>query len=159
MDNVKMSENVLPAVKKSVSVPLAPQDAFALFTERIHTWWPLVGHSVGGEKAVRCVMEGWAGGRLYEVVDDGSEHDWGQIQIWDPPHRLVTTWHPGRDKATGQRVEVLFEADETGTRVQLTHGDWELLGDRAAEAREGYSQGWDYVLGLFVSRAEGTKDV
>jgi hypothetical protein len=39
----------LPAVLQSVWVPLPPEAAFALFTQRTGLWWPFVGHSCSGE--------------------------------------------------------------------------------------------------------------
>ena len=39
-----------------------------------------------------------------------------------------------------------FLADDDGTRVVLTHHGWERLGDRAAEARGSYAEGWLSVL-------------
>jgi hypothetical protein len=42
-----------------------------------------------------------------------------------------------------------------GTRVDLEHRGWEKLGERAAEARQGYSQGWESVLAGFAEKASG----
>ncbi len=61
----QMSVSVLPAVKKSVTVNLSVEDAFRLFTEGIHTWWPLASHSIGEEDAESCVLEEKEGGRVY----------------------------------------------------------------------------------------------
>jgi len=46
-----------------------------------------------------CELEAKRGGRIYEKVSDGTEHDWGNILIREPPSRLAFTWHPGRDEA------------------------------------------------------------
>lgn len=62
--------------------------------------------------------------------------------------------HPGREKETAQEVEVIFTAEDTCTRVELTHRNWTLLGERAVEMRESYVQGWDYVLGFYASQVE-----
>ncbi|MGD2050516.1 MAG: SRPBCC domain-containing protein [Chloroflexota bacterium] len=66
----------------------------------------------------------------------------------------MTTWHPGRENETAQEVEVMFTAEGTGTRVELTHRNWALLGERAEEMRESYVQGWDLVLGLYASQVK-----
>jgi hypothetical protein len=42
-----------------------------------------------------------------------------------------------------------------GTRIDLEHRGWERLGDRAAEARPQYDEGWESVLGLYA-RAAGS---
>ncbi|MCH8024329.1 MAG: SRPBCC domain-containing protein [Candidatus Marinimicrobia bacterium] len=92
------------------------------------------------------------GGELFEITKSGEKHIWGTIQDWSPPGELTFSWHPGRAPATAQVITVSFQAQDDGTRVTLTHGGWETLGDAAAETREGYVQGWDIVLGqLFVN--------
>jgi hypothetical protein len=150
----KKSEVVLPAVKKSITVSLSVEDAFRLFTEGIHTWWPLASHSIGEEDAESCALEEKEGGRLYEVLKDGTQRDWGKILVWEPPRRFVTSWHPGRESSTAQEVEVVFTAESNGTRVDLSHRNWELLGIKATVMREGYVEGWDFVLGLYVDQAK-----
>ena len=144
---------VVSPVQKSITVRIPVEEAFSLFTDGIHTWWPLASHSIGEEQAESCVLEGRQGGRFYEVLKDGSEAEWGEVLAWEPPRRFVTTWHPGRERETAQELEVVFTAEGGGTRVDLTHNGWELLGERAEEARQGYDKGWDYVLGLYIDQA------
>jgi uncharacterized protein YndB with AHSA1/START domain len=52
-------------------------------------------------------------------------------------------------------VEVTFTDEGRRTRVDLEHRGWENLGERAAEARQGYGQGWPAVLASFAERASG----
>jgi uncharacterized protein YndB with AHSA1/START domain len=97
-------------------------------------------------------------GRLVETLSDGRETVWGYILAWDPPHRLVFSWHPGHDCARTQvseatEVEVRFSAAGDATEVELVHRHWERLGERAAAAREEYHQGWDPVLARYVALA------
>ena len=149
----------LPALVKTVEVELPPDDAFRLFTDRVATWWPLRTHSVGGDDATLCVIEGWVGGRFYERVRDGAEHVWGRILAWEPSSRLVMTWHPGRDTGTAQEVEVRFEPSARGTLVTLEHRGWDRRGtpDVAEESRTDYDTGWDLVLGRFVTTAASAR--
>jgi uncharacterized protein YndB with AHSA1/START domain len=139
------AKTVDPLVKRVV-VPLAVPDAFDLFTSRMASWWPLKTHSVAKDRAVACRLESGVGGRIYEVDDAGAEHLWGTVEVWEPPGRVVFSWHPGRDAATAQEVEVRFSAASEGTTVELVHRDWERLGDAAEEIRSGYDVGWDMVL-------------
>lgn len=140
----------LPPVVKTVTVPLGIDAAFRRFTEKIASWWPMHTHSVGAEQTVMVVMETAAGGRLYERLGDGVEHDWGRITTWEPPTRVAFTWHPGRDPSTAQNVDVRFAANDNGTTtVELTHRDWELLGADAERLHSAYSGGWEKVLSLF----------
>lgn len=145
----------LPPVRASVIVRRSVDEAFRLFTEQIDTWWPLATHSVGRGRAVACRVEGRVGGRLYETLDDGSEAEWGEVLTWEPPRRLVFTWHPGRDRGTAQEVEVRFSPVDGGTRVDLEHRGWEAYGEGAAKARSEYESGWAHVLGERFVRAGG----
>lgn len=63
---------------------------------------------------------------------------------------MVFSWLPGRDASTAQEVELSFTDNGFGTRVELEHRGWEMLGERAAEVREGYNTGWVPVLARYV---------
>lgn len=140
----------IPPVEKTLSVPWPPAEAFDRFAGRIGEWWPLATHSVGRERARTCAIEPRVGGRVYETLDDGTEHVWGTVTAWEPPSRLAFTWHPGRDPGTRQEVEIAFRPEAGGTLLELVHDGWERLGERAAETRAEYSPGWDAVLGLYA---------
>jgi hypothetical protein len=153
MSNVDRPATSLPPVRKSVHVDLPPDAAFELFTAGIARWWPLAAHSVSRARATRCAVEPRVGGALYEVRDNGTAFAWGTVLVWEPPRRFVATWHPGREPATAQEVEVRFVPDGRGTRVELEHRGWAALGDRAASSRDSYERGWDGVLARFVASA------
>ena len=144
------TETPIQPVVKEISVPLAREQAFALFTEGIAGWWPLATHSVAGSNAVGCHFEPRAGGRLLETAADGTQHVWGTLLAWEPPVRLVVTWHPGRQADTGQELAVSFSPEGDGTRVRLVHTGWERLGDVGPRERDDYDPGWDYVLSRYV---------
>ena len=131
-------------VTKSVSVNRTPEEAFRIYTEGIATWWPLDTHSPSG-KAETVVIEPREGGRVYERTTDGEEVEWGEILVWDPPRRLVHSWHLGRQEAT--EVELRFSPEGEGTLVKLVHRGWESHGEYAAAVRASYDSGWDYVFG------------
>jgi uncharacterized protein YndB with AHSA1/START domain len=135
-----------------VDVSCTANDAFRIFVDDIDSWWPLSTHSIGQDKASSCLFEGREGGRIYETQADGSLHMWGTVTTWEPPARVVFSWHPGRDAATAQEVELRFVPLDNGTRVELEHRRWETLGDRAAETRDGYQTGWVRVLTRYVAR-------
>lgn len=150
MNKTQVDQNILAPVVKSVSVRLPVEAAFSLFTEKINQWWPLKTHSVWGNDAMSCHIEGWVGGRFYEVNLDGLQSDWGVVREWEPPHKVVFSFNPGRSPATAQQVEVLFQPEANGTRVTLTHTGWELLGENASKMRDNYEQGWNGVLNQYV---------
>lgn len=153
MIDTQVQSNVIAPVQKSVTVALDVEAAFRLFTEGIHTWWPLETHSIYEDEATTCILEGKEGGRIYEVGKDGAQGDWGQVLQWEPPHRFVMSWFPGRESATGQEVDIRFSAEGSGTRVDLLHSGWETLGDRAEKVRAGYDTGWDLTLGRYIDQA------
>lgn len=141
-------------VRKQLKVGLSPEKAFRLFTEGIDKWWPLLTHSVGEDQADSCYFEGWVGGRIMEVLKDGSQSEWGKVLVWEPYKRVSFSWYPGRTPETAQEVTVTFsELEERGTSVELVHTGWETLGDKAQSSRAGYDLGWDFVLAKYIVRA------
>ena len=147
-----MSAPVAPdmaPVRSTVTVAVAPDRAFELFTSDIGEWWPLDTHSVGGASST-LDMECGPDGRIVEHLADGGTDLWGRITTWDPPCRLAFTWHPGRDAEQATDVEVRFVAVDSGTRVELEHRGWERRAD-AASMRPRYESGWVAVLGCFAS--------
>jgi len=146
--------HALAPVVKSVVIALPPEAAFRLFTDDATRWWPLPTHSVFGDDAAACRLEGWIGGRFYEIHRDGQQQsEWGRVLSWEPPRRFVFSFYPGREPSTAQHVEVIFAPDAAGTRVTLTHTGWELLGDRSDKMRSNYDTGWDFVLQHYVESA------
>jgi uncharacterized protein YndB with AHSA1/START domain len=152
MIDANKPESVIPPVEKSIQVALPLEEAFNLFTRGLTTWWPLASHSVGEDDAVSCHVEEHEGGRVYEVNKDGTEAPWGTVLTWEPPHRFMMTWHPGYDSNMATELEVLFESEGEGTRLDLIHRNWENLAERAKETREGYLTGWDFVLGQYLTQ-------
>jgi uncharacterized protein YndB with AHSA1/START domain len=142
-------------VRKSVTVPAAPQRAFELFTAHIHEWWPLATHSVGGADAASVAFGDGVGGVIVETLADGTTSVWGTITCWEPPGRVAFSWHAGTAEAEATRVEVTFTQDGPGsTVVRLVHSGWEGRAD-GASAREGYDSGWNPVISRFAAAAAG----
>jgi len=144
--------HTIEPVRKTVEVGCTVAEAFSLFTDEIDSWWPLATHSIGEADAEACYFEGREGGRIYESDADGSIHLWGTVTAWEPPARVVFTWHPGRDASTAQEVELRFSESADGTRVELEHRGWDILGDRAVETRNAYESGWVGVLERYAAR-------
>lgn len=141
---------VLPPIVKQVVVKADPARAFTRFTREIQSWWPLASHSVFGGEAESLVFEERVGGRILERAPGGRECSWGTVLEYDPPRRVVFTWHPGREAPTAQTVELVFAPEGDRTRVTLTHSGWEHFGSGAKQAHGAYPLGWRYVLGRFA---------
>jgi uncharacterized protein YndB with AHSA1/START domain len=151
--NVERIETYIAPVRKSVRVARDAAGAFDLFTAGIHRWWPLGQYSISQARARSCVVEGRVGGELYEVRDDGERCPWGRVLVWDPPRRLVMTWHPGRAPGDAQEIEVRFSPAGDGTLVELEHRNWQALGEGAAQVRDRYDGGWNEVIGTYAEVA------
>jgi uncharacterized protein YndB with AHSA1/START domain len=147
-------------IRRSVRVERSVEDSFRLFTQRIGDWWPTEKHSrtADGEfgadvKLERVVFEPVRGGRVFEVISDGREASWAEVLVYEPPRRFVLAWKPNDTDRPPTEVEVRFEPDGDGTRVDLEHSGWARLGDLAADARKSYSEGWRLPLERFVAAA------
>jgi uncharacterized protein YndB with AHSA1/START domain len=139
-------------IRKSIKVEQPPSIVFRVFCEQIGHWWPLKqGFSFGGQRAKEIFIEGRTGGRFYERFADGTEFEVGRIIDYQPPAMVTFTWRaPQWEGPT--RVEVRFLADGDGTRVELEHSGWDQGPKMLGDSKE-YSNGWDFILGQFQSRA------
>ena len=159
-----MAQNIdITAVRKSVTVDLPQQAAFELFTAKLSTWWPS-GYHIGATDLKDFVMEPKAGGRWYEVGEDGEECDTGRVTAFEPPARIVLAWHITEswgydpDPAHASEVEVRFISQApTRTRVELEHRHIERHDDGAKSIHDVVDgeSGWPLLLDRYVAAAAG----
>jgi uncharacterized protein YndB with AHSA1/START domain len=120
--------------------------AFSVWTSGIASWWP-ADHTVTGDAGLDIVLEPGVGGRIFERTASGTEHDWGEVTVWEPPDRLAYLWFLRADRADATDVAISFVADGSSrTRVEITHAGWERLGARGGAWRERNHQGWSTLL-------------
>lgn len=131
-------------IRMSATVPLSPADAFDLFTQRLHTWWPLATHGIFESDNETCVFEPRAGGRIVERSRNGEESVWAEVLEYERPHRFLVSWHPGGSSAT--IVAVTFTPSDDGTYVELEHRGWEVFAE-SDQTRADYANGWPFVFG------------
>ena len=132
-------------LRMSFEVACSAEHAFSVWSSGIGTWWPQ-DHTVTG-KAEEVVLQSRVGGRIYERAADGTEHDWGEVTVWQPPTRLAYLWHLGGDRAGATTVEIHFRALGTATtRVEIEHSGWERLGRAGQEWRGRNQAGWQSLL-------------
>jgi uncharacterized protein YndB with AHSA1/START domain len=152
-----MAQATEAAVRREITVNAPPERAFSVFAERFDVWWPR-GHHIGDAEMQEAIIEPRAGGRWYERGVDGSECDWGEVLAYDPPHRLLLSWHLNGewaydpDPAHASEVEVTFTPAGEGTRVELVHRHFERHGASAEGLRRGVSAdgGWGGLLELYA---------
>jgi uncharacterized protein YndB with AHSA1/START domain len=151
-----MTQATQQDVRREVTVQATLERAFAVFAERFDSWWPR-SHHIGAAEMAEAIIEPRAGGRWYERGVDGSECNWGEVLVYDPPHRLMLSWHlDGEwaydpDPEHASEVEVTFTPAGEGTRVELVHRGFERVGPTGAALREGVSRegGWGGLLERF----------
>jgi uncharacterized protein YndB with AHSA1/START domain len=154
-----VSQRIAPAaIRKTIEVNASIDRAFEVFVGRMGEWWHKE-HSIARETTqVDVVIEPRAGGRWYEVGADGSEHPWGRVLAYEPPHRLLLAWQLTKefnyDPNFETTVEVRFEEKDEMTIVEFEHRDLERMGADAVEMLEGMDGGWAMLLDLFRASAE-----
>jgi uncharacterized protein YndB with AHSA1/START domain len=153
-----------PAPETSVRVQVivaAPIDqAFAVFTEGIGSWFPAE-YNLLPVKIAERVFEPRAGGRVYDRGVDGSECHWARVLVYEPPNRVVISWDINPhweiepDQAKTSEVEVRFIAEASDrTRLELEHRHLERHGEGWEQERDvlGSDGGWPGCLRKFVER-------
>jgi len=151
----------IPPIAKSISVRAPIERAFKVFTVDPITWWP-PDYTIGTSPMKAIVIEPRIGGRWYEIGEDGSECQWGDVLAWNPPHSLALAWRINLDWKFDPSLltEVAVKFTDIGggrTEVHLTHSKFENLGDRAAEALRIFD-GWSSNLERYATFIEQTSD-
>jgi uncharacterized protein YndB with AHSA1/START domain len=146
---------MIEPIRLSFEVAAPPDRAFDVWTARIGLWWP-ADHTVSGETNLTVVLEPGPGGRIYERTATGIEHDWGEVTVWEPPHRLTYLWHLRRDRADATEVEITFAPHgSAGTLVHIEHRGWDVLGAAGEEQRDRNHGGWATLLPCYVAAVGG----
>jgi uncharacterized protein YndB with AHSA1/START domain len=156
-----MEQTSVAPVRKTVTVKAGAERAFQVFTQGIDTWWPRT-HHIGKSPMKKAIIEGRAGGRCYSEQVDGTDCDWGQVLVWEPPQRLVMAWQITHewgyepDLAKSSEVEIRFTPLADGsTRVDLEHRHFERHGAGGTTMRTAVDSpgGWNDLLQLYAAEA------
>lgn len=142
---------MLDPIRKTITVPCSQKRAFEIFLADMPEWWPLDKRSMSlmnSKKPPQGLrVEPRQGGRIVETAWDGDEYHWGTVTEYDPYTYLAMDFHMGMPATNASLVEVAFEeVDETSTRVELTHSNWEAFGDLAQDMRNGYGSSWGLLF-------------
>ena len=127
----------------------SPQHAFDVWTSKPSMWWPR-SHTLTQDPDLTVVFEGFEGGRIYERGSDGSEHEWGEILVWQPPLRVDYLWHLFFERSEATEISVTFTEIDNGSRVRLVQTGFEKLGDEVGtERRRRTNHAWLEVTGFY----------
>jgi uncharacterized protein YndB with AHSA1/START domain len=144
---------VIEPIRLTFEVDCPVEHAFEVWTSRIDQWWPR-DHTVSADEDLTVVLEGRSGGRIFERLTSGIEHDWGEVTVWEPPTRLGYTWHLKRDRSDATDVEIRFVASgSASTTVEIEHSHWERLGAGGERWRDQNYGGWSTLLPHYVAAA------
>jgi uncharacterized protein YndB with AHSA1/START domain len=150
---------VIEPVVAQVEVAMEPDAAFQIFTEEIGLWWRRDTPQWNDRERGRSVrIEPRPGGRFIEVydVETGEGFDVGRVLTWQPGQRFSFTWtQVGWDAGVHTVVTVTFTPVESGTRVTLTHDEFDSLGAEGTFYRDRYAGGWPTVLGWYAGHLRG----
>jgi hypothetical protein len=148
---------MIEPLKFSFVVECGVEHAFTTWTSRTSSWWP-ISHTVTSEPGLQVVFEGRPGGRIYERTPAGLEIEWGEITVWEPPHRLGYLWHIRTDRSDATEVEIRFaDRGDATTRVDIEHRGWERLGARGPSWRDANLGGWSGVLPFYTAACSSTR--
>lgn len=159
-----MTEGSDTTVRRTVTVPVAPAEAFATFTERLGDFKPPE-HNMLSVPIAETVLEPRVGGAIIDRGTDGSECRWARILTFDRPNRLVFSWDIGptwqieTDPERVSEVEVRFVAEGTAsTRVELEHRHLDRHGPGWESVRDGVDneQGWPLYLDRYATLVNET---
>jgi uncharacterized protein YndB with AHSA1/START domain len=146
-------------VRRTLHVEVPIEKAFQVFTARMGKWWP-ASHHVGGTPFKDILIDPKEGGRWYEINADGAECIWGTVVAWEPPKKVVLSWHLQPDwsfnadlaKASEVALEFVAEGQEK-TRVEFEHRHLERHGEgwQAMREKVGAEGGWPVILAEYVA--------
>jgi uncharacterized protein YndB with AHSA1/START domain len=109
------------------------------------------------------VIDPHTGGRCYEINIKGETCIWGRVLAWEPPKKVVLSWHlqpdwsfsPDLARANEVAMEFIAEGPEQ-TRLEFEHRHLERHGAGWESLREqiGSAGGWPTILELYLEAAK-----
>lgn len=158
--NVEAQRIKAAPIRRTLRVKATRQKAFDTFLA-MGGWW-MKSHSLAASGQKDVVIEPRAGGRWYEIGNDGSEQPWGKVVACEVPERLHLIWSLNGewtyDPDFETNVEVTFAEDGDHTIVTFEHRDLDRYGENAEAVRGDYDTGmdggWGELLAGFQRAAE-----
>lgn len=145
----------LTTVRQQITVDVAQDHAFAVFTNRFDGIKPREYNLLPVDIA-ETVFEPRVGGYVYDRGIDGSVCRWARVLEFDPPHRFLISWditaqwQLETDLGRTSEVEVRFvPIGDAQTRVELEHRHLDRHGEGWRDYRSGLAGGWPAFLENF----------
>ena len=118
---------MIEPLRTTFEVARPADQVFRTWTDNIAQWWPS-SHTVSGERDVQVVLEPRLGGKIYERTMAGVVHEWGEITLWDPPHRFVFKHAGYKDATKVVRIGLMGHSARERSVVALLGALVELVG-------------------------------
>jgi hypothetical protein len=131
-------------VVRTFTLSTSPGRLFAAFSAEMGRWWPRA-FTTSGEQLADVVLEGRAGGRLYEVDRTGRKTDWATVRVWEVPSRLVLAWGLGLEGEQRTELELRFGDEGAARRFSLEHRGFRV-GEGTRRRKFDSPGGWDAIL-------------
>lgn len=145
---------MIEPIRLAFDVGCSADRAFDIWTADTSRWWP-ADHTVSVEPGLEVVFEPRVGGRIFERTATGTELEWGEVTIWEPPRRLGYLWHLRADRADATEVSITFvPRGDAAARVEIEHRGWERLGTDGVARRDANRSGWASLLPHFTAACE-----
>jgi uncharacterized protein YndB with AHSA1/START domain len=161
MELAMSSGEDLSAIVRSVTVPVAMERAFEKFVQGFSKWWPGA-YTWSGDVLQEIGIEAKPGGHCFEIGPGGFRCDWGTVQVFEEPERLLFTWQinfdrtPQPDAEQASSIDVSFkphDEEEGSSQVTVRHFDFERCGADAAAYRAALDspEGWTFILQKYIT--------
>lgn len=135
-------------------VACTPEHAFTMWALKAAMWWPR-SHTKSQDPDLDLVFEPRPGGRIYERDSDGFEYEWGEVRVWEPPHRIEYWWHLFFDRAEATEITVTFTPVEGETRVRLVQKGFDRLPSDVGLTRRNRTElAWGEVTSYYRASAD-----
>jgi uncharacterized protein YndB with AHSA1/START domain len=129
------------------------EHAFSTYANRIASWWH-PRYTANAETLDGVTIEPRVGGRVYATHRDLGQDDWGEVTVWEPPHRLVHTFTLAQDPGHPSEVAVEFAPDGGGgCTLRFAHGGWT---EANADVRKKFGD-WPVMLDRFTALADAER--
>ena len=141
-----VSRTSLDPIVHEYALPCSVDEAFDVYVRCIGEWWDPA-YTASPSTFAGVTIEPRVGGRIYATFTDRDHDEWGTVNVWEPPHRLVHTFTLAQRADAPSEVNVRFSQSGSGSAMRFQHGGWE---EANASYREKFSD-WRLILDRYAA--------